>query len=65
MTQNQKILKALKRGRKLTAMKALKEFKCFRLASRINDLKNQGFNIVSTLKKTKDGKRFAEYQLIK
>ena len=38
MTQEQWILDALKRRRKLTALDALKGCGCFRLAARISDL---------------------------
>ena len=39
-TQNQKILKYLKEGNRITALEALKMFGCFRLASRISDLRH-------------------------
>ena len=38
-TQTQKILAYLLNGGNLTAIDALKKFKCFRLASRINDIR--------------------------
>lgn len=44
MTQNEAILNYLKNGGELTPMDALKMFGCFRLGSRINDLRNQGSN---------------------
>ena len=65
MSQTTDILKALKRGRKMSAIKALSEFGCFRLAARIDELKSQGYNIVSRMVKSSNDKRFAEYRLIK
>lgn len=46
-TQNKKIKQHLKKGRSITAMDALKKYAIFRLASRINDLKNEGLKIKS------------------
>jgi hypothetical protein len=61
MTQNDQILKHLKNG-PITPMEALNDYGCFRLASRINDLKNAGHNIVTDMVE-QDGKRFAKYRL--
>ena len=41
------ILRALKQGRTLTAMEALSEFGCFRLAARIHDLRGDGYAITT------------------
>lgn len=46
-TQNKQILDYLKSGKSITAIDALNKFKCFRLASRIADLKGLGYNIES------------------
>ena len=62
-SQKAQILTALKRGRKLTAIDALSEFGCFRLAARINDLLDDGHNVISTMVKSANGKRFAEYRM--
>lgn len=66
-SQNIEILNYLKKGNKLTAMDALHKFSCFRLASRINDLRKEGNNIISNFKKIKNaqGKNVyvAEYSL--
>lgn len=62
-SQNDLILKALKRGRKLTALDALAEFGCLRLAARIDDLKRLGFKIKSTPVESSNGKRFASYYI--
>ncbi len=64
MTQNIQILNYLKAGKSLTAIEALNRFGCFRLAARIQNLKDDGNNIMTqfvTLKKSK--KRIASYSL--
>lgn len=44
-SQNKKILTWLKLGKPLNPIQALKRFGCFRLASRINNLRNDGNDI--------------------
>ena len=44
-TQNEQILEWLKSGRTLTAYQALTYFQCFRLASRIYDITQQGHHV--------------------
>lgn len=44
-TQNQKILKHLQKGKKITPLQALRMFGCLRLSGRIYDLKKQGHKI--------------------
>ena len=67
MSQKSKILKALKKGRKLTPLDALSEFSCFSLAQRIAEIKEdlQGtcYKINTRMVKSSNGKRFAEYRL--
>ncbi len=66
MSQNQSIINYLIDGKGITALKALKAlslFGCFRLASRINDLRKKGYPIDSTMIKTTGGKRVAEYKI--
>jgi hypothetical protein len=62
-SQNNLILKALKRGAKLTPIDALARFGCFRLSARILDLKAAGHNIKTKIIKSANGKRFAQYSL--
>lgn len=62
MSQNNRILAHLKRGRAITALQALKLFNCFRLAARVNDLKSKGHDIVTTPIQ-RGAKRFASYSL--
>ncbi len=61
-SQNEKVLAALMSGRSITAVDALREFGCFRLAARIAVLREMGHQI-DTEYITRDGKRFALYTL--
>lgn len=63
-SQNERIFEHLKKGGTLTPLEALDRFGCFRLASRINDIRNLGFNIV-TDNVTRNKKRFASYRMVK
>ena len=63
-TQKDMILDYLKLGQSLTPMEALKYFSCFRLASRISDLRRKGYSIDRTMvEDKKTGKRYASYSL--
>ena len=62
MSQNDQILAHLDR-KPLTPMQALSLYGCFRLAARINDLREQGNTIITHILSRK-GKRFAMYALI-
>lgn len=64
-TQNEKILKALKAGERITPLGALERFGCFRLASRISDLKRQGYNIRCEMVNGANGKRWGRYTLVR
>lgn len=55
----------LLQGFSLTSLEALKKFGCMRLASRINDLRNKGYNINTCRIKTNTGKWVVEYTLNK
>jgi len=61
-SQSFRILNFMKRGRGITPVQALNKFWCFRLASRIHELKGMGHNITTT-KVTKGDKSFAKYNL--
>lgn len=64
-SQNKMILEYLAHGNKLTTLQALELFGCFRLASRINDLRQAGHDIhTEMLKNEETGKRYAEYSII-
>jgi hypothetical protein len=62
-TQAGKILAYLQAGNRLTALEALDAFGCFRLAARIHELRNQGWQIEERTVETRGGKRVAEYSL--
>lgn len=63
MSQTEQILKYM-RSSPITAIEALRKFKCFRLAARIRDLRDRGHQII-TLKVQEEGKTFARYVLVK
>tara|TARA_R110002012_G_scaffold276213_2_gene463108 strand:- start:1322 stop:1561 length:240 start_codon:yes stop_codon:yes gene_type:complete len=63
-TQKNRILGYLQNGGKLTALNALQNFGCFRLASRIFDLKREGWAIKSEKIKL-DGKSCSCYYISK
>ena len=62
MSQTMQIKEWLQTGKPLTALDALENFSCFRLAARIDDLRKEGMQIETRIK-YKNGKRFAEYGL--
>jgi hypothetical protein len=62
MSQEEKILDHLKSGRSITPLEALDLYGCFRLASRISDLKKTHHNIERTMVRN-NGKKFASYKM--
>tara|TARA_Y100000592_G_scaffold19031_1_gene29138 strand:- start:1414 stop:1614 length:201 start_codon:yes stop_codon:yes gene_type:complete len=60
-SQNKLIKKHLEDGHTITAIEALEMFKCFRLASRISDLKQAGCVIDSQFIEVESGKKVKEY----
>ena len=60
-SQNKMIKAHLEAGKTITAADALDKFQCFRLASRINDLKQSGYPVDKTMIKLPSGKRVAQY----
>jgi hypothetical protein len=63
MTQTQMVLDALRAGRAITPLEALHEFGCFRLASRVLELRQMGHPIVVEKIKTPTGKHVARYRM--
>lgn len=63
MSQNNSILEYLKQGNSITALEALNSFQCMRLASRMNDIKNMGYEVCSQMVDLPSGKRVASYWL--
>lgn len=61
-TQNFAIHRYMSRGRRITAIEALILCRCFRLASRIKELKRKGYRIAREMVH-QDGKIFAAYSL--
>lgn len=67
-SQCQAIRKRLLDGGSITAIEALNDFGCFRLASRISDLKREGLEIRKTMEERVSGVtgktvRYARYSL--
>lgn len=63
MTQTEQILGYLKRGNSINPMVALRLFKSFRLAARINELRESGHSIERHLIRSREGTRYATYYL--
>jgi len=64
-SQNDIILAHMQTGKTIDPMTALNSYQCFRLASRINELRRAGHNIGSEWRESlQSGKRWKEYFLI-
>jgi hypothetical protein len=63
ISQKKQILAYLKTGKSLTQLEALHRFGCMRLASRINDLRNDGWGILTESIKLGSGKIVACYRI--
>ena len=68
LTQCDKVLEYMRRYGSITQLEALRDIGCMRLASRISDLRYQGYAIGRRMKTSKnrdgDDVYFAEYYLI-
>ena len=62
-SQNARIIEWLERGFSITSLEALKRFGCMRLASRIHDIRERGYEINTRKVKTESGKYVTEYSL--
>lgn len=62
MTQNEIIAAHLRAGGTLTMVEALQQYGCARLASRIDELRQQGMDI-ETIMERRGRKRYARYIL--
>jgi len=62
MRQVDAIRSFLLEGNSLTPIDALERFGCFRLAARIDDLRQEGLDI-ETIKERQNGKSYARYRL--
>ena len=63
MTQNDAIRAHLESGRTITPLDALRDYGCFRLAARIDDLRRTGL-CITTEYEHRNGKKYASYRLI-
>lgn len=63
-TQCARILEWMTR-QPIDPLTALTKFGCLRLAARINDLRNAGHIIVTTTKELPNGKKVAQYSLLR
>lgn len=63
MSQKAKILKHLMGSKSLSPLQALGLFGCYRLASRIHDLKRDGHQIETIIKSDDQGRTYASYVL--
>lgn len=64
ISQKNRILAFLLNGNTLTPLEALTKFGSFRLAARINELRNEGFIIDSKSIETINGSIVSQYELI-
>ncbi len=62
MSHTMQVLEHLE-SKPITAMDALNNYGCFRLAARINELRMSGYKIHTEIK-NQDGKRYAMYHLL-
>lgn len=60
MSQEQLILNHLQSGHSLSQLECLEKFQCMRLASRVNNLRSQGFDIKTRIVHN-ENKHWAEY----
>jgi hypothetical protein len=62
-TQCNMILEWMQKGYSITSLEALNLFGCMRLASRIHDLRERGYDINTCKIKTNTGKWVTEYTI--
>lgn len=62
-TQNDVILEHLRKYGSITPMDALMRYDIMRLSGRIYELKEMGHNIETEIRRTRNGKQYAEYFL--
>lgn len=62
LNQTQRILNHLLKGSRITQVEAFRRFQCWRLASRIAELRNEGHDIITNTIK-RNGKQYAQYQM--
>jgi hypothetical protein len=62
-TQLDHLMSHLKSGRSITSLEALGLYGAFRLAARIKELRERGWDITTNMKQDINGKAYAEYVL--
>ena len=62
-TQTESIKRHLERKGSINALEALDHYGCFRLAARINDLKNEGMDIQANKVRTSNGATISRYYI--
>ena len=62
MSQNQKILKMLHEGKKITRLKAM-HYGIMNLTARISELRNAGYDIRCRMRTDADGREYGEFYL--
>ena len=62
-TQKQIILDHLRRDEDITLLTAIGVYRIFNLKARINELRDMGFNISTTMKRDNTNKAYASYSL--
>ena len=62
VSQQDKILRHLKKGKPITPLEALREYGCMRLAARVYDLRGLGHEIISETVE-RNGKKIARYRI--
>ena len=63
MSQSLLILNHLRIKGSITALEAMSLYRIFRLAARVNELRDEGYDIETDMKTDLRGKRYASYSL--
>jgi len=63
MTQKEALISYLLSGKSITPLKAWQEFGITRLAARIHELRKEGWEIESEIRRSFSGKNYARYSL--
>lgn len=64
-TQNELILKHLQRRKSISPVEALISYGVMRLASRIHELRQAGYHIITIMKRDEAGQAYARYSLVR
>lgn len=62
-SQAQMVYEHLCENTHLTPLQAIGLFGCYRLAARINELRKEGFKIITDMKRDGHGRSYARYRL--